>query len=196
MQTDRYADQIQSYTAQFTQAAMNSSFSQLASLARLLLEAKTNGRHIYLAGNGGSAATASHMANDLIKGCRVQDQTGLRAVALTDAAAVITCLANDFDYEDIFSIQLETSASAGDLLIVFSGSGCSKNIIRAVQTAKKLGLTTIGMTGRDGGELKELCDLVIIAPSHNMEQIEDMHLMYEHALVTLVRNELENNFHA
>ena len=187
---EEFSSQLRDYTAKLTQDSMRSDFTGLAALGKLLLDAKAERRRVYLAGNGGSAATASHMANDLIKGCRVGNQPGLRAVALTDPNAVITCLANDFAYEDIFTIQLETHADAGDLLIVFSGSGNSENIVRAVTTAKKLGLTTVAMTGMDGGKLRGLCDLTIIAPSRSMEQIEDMHLFYEHALVSLVREEL------
>ena len=185
-----FSSRLRDYTAQLTQDSMRSDFTGLAALGELLLKSKAEGRRVYLAGNGGSAATASHMANDLIKGCRVGEQTGLRAVALTDPNAVITCLANDFAYEDVFSIQLETLADAGDLLIVFSGSGNSENIVRAVTAAKRLGLTTVALTGMDGGKLRGLCDLSIIAPSRSMEQIEDMHLFYEHALVSLVRGEL------
>ena len=187
MENHPLATQLHDYTAKLVIDAMHSDFKGLARLAEKLLHAKAQGRRVFLAGNGGSAATASHMANDLLKGCRVGNLPGLRAIALTDPNAVITCLANDFSYEEIFSIQLETQAEPGDLMIVFSGSGNSANILRVVETAKRMGLDTVGFTGMGGGKLRNLCDLVIIAPSDCMEQIEDMHMFYEHALISVVR---------
>ena len=193
---NRLAAKLRNYTDKLTADAMRSDFEGLALLAEKLLRAKAQGQRVFLAGNGGSAATASHMANDLVKGCRVGDQTGLRAIALTDPNAVITCLANDFSYEEIFSIQLETQADPGDLLIVFSGSGNSANILRAVETAKRMGLETVAFSGMGGGKLHGLCDLIIIAPSDCMEQIEDMHMFYEHALISVVRAGLAERSHA
>jgi D-sedoheptulose 7-phosphate isomerase len=155
-----------------------------------LVRVKTDGKTVYTAGNGGSAATASHMCNDLLKGCRVNDREGFRAVCLADSNAIVTCLANDFSYEDIFSIQLKTCAVEGDVLVVFSGSGNSPNIISVLKTAREMGVFTIGFSGRDGGRMKDLCDLLIIAPTDSMEQIEDMHLLYEHAMICSIKQRL------
>ncbi|MDR1447223.1 MAG: SIS domain-containing protein [Treponema sp.] len=190
METGKYGKKLKEYTDMLFRDALQSDFNKLGEIAAMLLDAKAGKKRIYIAGNGGSAATASHMANDLIKGCRVGKSTGLRALALTDPLPVITCLANDFSYDDIFSIQLETQADEGDLFVVYSGSGNSLNIVKAVETAKRIGLKTIAFTGGNGGKLKSLCDTVIIAPSPVMEQIEDIHMFYEHALVTLIREEL------
>ena len=183
--------QLHDYAVDVAQRVVVSDFDQLASIVQRLVQAKTEGRTVYTAGNGGSAATASHLCNDLVKGCRVNDREGFRAVCLADSNAIITCLANDFKYEDIFSIQLKTFAVKGDVLIVFSGSGNSPNIIEALKTARATGVFTIGFSGRDGGKMKDLCDLLLIAPTDSMEQIEDMHLLYEHAMIGSIKKFFE-----
>lgn len=178
------------YARQVTIDLAQTDFAKLAAIASLILQTKKTGHRIYLAGNGGSAATASHTANDLVKGARVNDREGFRAFCLNDSSPIVTCLANDFAYEDIYSLQLKTFAEKGDLFIVYSGSGNSPNIVEGVKTAKSLGMITIAFSGRDGGKLKDLCDHILIAPTQSMEQLEDMHMLYEHALVTLLRLQL------
>jgi len=182
--------QLYDYAADVAQRVVTSDFDALAGIVKRLLQAKTEGKTIYSAGNGGSAATASHLCNDLLKGCRVNDRTGFKAVCLADSNAIVTCLANDFSYEAIFSIQLQTCAEQGDVLVVFSGSGNSPNIIAALKTAREMGVITIGFTGRDGGLMKDLCDYLLIAPTDSMEQLEDMHLLYEHAMVCALKEQL------
>lgn len=169
---------------------MKTDFDVLAKIVELILATKKNGKRIYIAGNGGSAATASHMANDLVKGARVNGNTGFRAICLNDSTPIVTCLANDFSYEEIYSIQLQTFAEAGDLFIVYSGSGNSPNVVLGSKTAKEMGLTTIAFGGRDGGKLKAICDYILIAPTNSMEQLEDMHMLYEHAIVSLLQKVL------
>lgn len=174
---------LKSYVNDLQEAVGKSDFATLNKIAELILETKKNGARIYSVGNGGSAATASHIANDLVKGCRVGNQAGFEAFSLCDSTPVVTCLANDYSYEEVYSIQLETYGKAGDLLLAFSGSGNSPNIVKAVEAAKKIGMVTIGFLGRNGGKVKGLCDISIIAPTDSMEQIEDIHLSYEHAIV-------------
>ena len=185
-----YAEKMKEYTDILFKAAMESDFNRLGEVADILIKNKNDGKRVYIAGNGGSAATASHMANDLVKGCRVGNNTGFRAIALTDPMPILTCLANDFSYDEVFSIQLETHAEAGDLLIVFSGSGNSPNILKAVAAARKKDMKIIGFTGRTGGKLEKICDISVIAPSDCMEQIEDLHMFYEHGLITVIREQL------
>ena len=187
MQSVSCAAALRQYIQQTYEAALQTDFQTLAGIAARLADTKRTGATVFTAGNGGSAATASHICNDLVKGCRVLGRTGLRAVCLNDASAVVTCLANDFSYDDIFSLQLETHARRGDLLLVYSGSGNSENILRAVRTARALGMYTVGFTGKSGGALAALADCVLRAPTDCMEQLEDLHLAYEHALVTLLR---------
>jgi len=159
----------------------------LEEMGRHIIGTKKTGARIFTAGNGGSAATASHFCNDLIKGCRVDGRTGFAATCLCDAMPVLTCLANDFCYEDVFDVMLRTHAKAGDKLVVFSGSGNSPNVVKAAQTAKAMGMEVLGLLGRDGGKLKPLCDLYCIAPTLSMEELEDMHMCYCHALVDYMR---------
>lgn len=147
---------------------------------------------IFTAGNGGSSATASHLINDLVKGCKIYGREGFRAFSLSDPTALITCLANDFSYEDIYSIMLKTFARPGDLLIVFSGSGNSPNILRACEMARNIGMTVIAFGGRDGGKMKDLADYTLIAPTNSMEQIEDIHMVYNHAIISSLRKKLKH----
>ena len=180
-------NQLVDYAVDVAQRVVRSDFDMLAAIVQRLVQAKIDGNTIYTAGNGGSAATASHLCNDLVKGCRVNDRTGFKAICLADSNAIVTCLANDFHYDDIFAIQLKTFAVKGDVLVTYSGSGHSPNIIAALKAAREMGVATIGFSGRDGGKMKDLCDWLLIAPTDSMEQIEDMHLLYEHAMIGSLR---------
>jgi len=185
---------LEDYAGRVSASLMKSDFNALARAARMILETKKTGARIYTAGNGGSHATASHMSNDLVKGCRVLGREGFRCMCFGDLSAIVTCLANDFSYDEVYEIMLKTYAAPGDLLIVFSGSGNSPNIVRAVKTAKEMGLSVLGFGGRDGGKMKEYCDLLILAPTDSMEELEDIHLIYEHDLVTLLGKLLADGF--
>ena len=178
---------LKSYAADTAERLMRTDFVTLADIGERLLKAKAEGRTVFLMGNGGSAATASHVTNDLVKGCRAGDAPGFRAFCLSDSNALVTCLANDFSYEEIYTILLRTYAQAGDVVLAFSGSGNSPNILHALRTAREMGLTTVGFGGRDGGRMKALCDVVLIAPTDSMEMLEDMHLIYFHDLVCALR---------
>jgi len=186
METD-LAMSLKSYAADTAERLMRTEFDTLADVGERLLKAKAEGRTVFLMGNGGSAATASHVTNDLVKGCRAGDAPGFRAFCLSDSNALVTCLANDFSYEEIYTVLLRTYARAGDLVLAFSGSGNSPNILHALRTAREMGLTTVGFGGRDGGRMKALCDVILIAPTDSMEMLEDMHLIYFHDLVCALR---------
>jgi len=174
--------------------AQKTDWGALARIIDALLDVKRSGGRIFTAGNGGSLATASHMANDFIKGCRAHNRAGFDIECLGDANPVVTCLANDFSYDDIFSIPLRTKGKPGDALVCFSGSGNSGNLAEAARTAREMGILTISFLGRDGGMLKSLSDLFLIAPSDSMEQIEDMHMLYEHNMVCAIRPILEDEW--
>ena len=141
-------------------------------------KAWTEGATIFLAGNGGSAATASHMATDLAKTVAGMDGAGqgFRTIALTDNVPMLTAWANDVGYEEVFAGQLRALAKSGDLLILISGSGNSRNLLRAARAAKELGLTTIGLLGKGGGQLKAMVDITAVVPSDDYGPIEDAHL--------------------
>ena len=178
---------LTTYAADTGTRLMKTDFARLAEIGELLLKTKSEGRTVFLMGNGGSAATASHVTNDLVKGCRAGDTPGFRAFCLSDSNALVTCLANDFSYEEIYTILLRTYAKKGDVVMAFSGSGNSPNILHALATAREMGMTTVGFGGRDGGKMKALCDLLLIAPTDSMEMLEDMHLVYFHDLVCAMR---------
>ena len=178
---------LTAYASDTAAKLMHTDFAKLAEIGELLLKIKAEGRTVFLIGNGGSAATASHVTNDLVKGCRVGDTPGFRAFCLSDSNALVTCLANDFSYEEIYTILLRTYAKKGDMVMAFSGSGNSPNIVHALKTAQEMGLTTVGLGGRDGGKMKALCDHILIAPTDSMEMLEDMHLIYFHDLVCAMR---------
>ena len=189
---ERMKNTLESYTKECTESVLKTDFEALKNIARVILETKNTGARIFTAGNGGSAATASHICNDLAKGCRVYDRVGFKAECLAESTAVVTCLANDFCYDEIYEIMLATKAKKGDVLLVFSGSGNSPNVVRAAKLAREMGITTVGFLGRDGGKLKPLCDHYVIAPTESMEMLEDMHMLYVHALVVCIRDELKD----
>ena len=182
------------YAREVSEALLDTDFDTLDAIATEILHLKESDHVIFTAGNGGSAATASHIINDLMKGCRVGGREGFRSQCLNDPNAVLTCLSNDFSYEDAYRIMLRTMGRRSDMLIVFSGSGNSKNIINACETAREMGMTVIGFGGRDGGKLKALCSLCLIAPTYSMEQIEDLHMFYVHSLICTLRERLKNTW--
>jgi D-sedoheptulose 7-phosphate isomerase len=146
--------------------------------------ARAEGRHIFIIGNGGSAATASHFACDLNKTARAMGWPRFRAMALTDNVPIITALANDDAYSSIFVEQLVNFLERGDLLIVFSGSGKSENVVRALAMANEMDANSIAITGGDGGFVKIFATHTIIVPSKNMQKIEDVHMMIVHLIIT------------
>lgn len=159
-------------------------------LINLLIAANAERRTVFLFGNGGSAATASHFACDLAKNTIVRDTPRFKVVALTDNVPLITAWANDTAYDHIFADQLDALVRPGDVVIGISGSGNSENVIRAIRLARERGAITVGMTGFDGGQLKELVDLCLHVPHPNMEQVEDAHLILEHMICATLRAEL------
>jgi D-sedoheptulose 7-phosphate isomerase len=165
-------------------------FDSVDVVADILVRAYVDSRMIYLFGNGGSAALASHFACDLGKGTINGTRKRFRVLALTDSVPIITAWANDANYEDIFAEQLANFAKPHDVAFAISGSGNSPNVLRGLRTAKELGATTVGLTGFSGGKLKDLCDVCVIIPSDNMQVIEDMHLCVAHAVFTTIRRRI------
>jgi D-sedoheptulose 7-phosphate isomerase len=160
-----------------------------------LCRAYEEGRSVFLFGNGGSAALASHFACDLAKGT-ITSQKGskrLRALSLADNLALITAWANDTSYEQIFAEQVRNLVQAGDVVFGISGSGRSANVLLAMQAARECGAVTIGLAGYAGGKMPEACDICIVIPSDNLQIIEDLHLAVTHALFTVVRDRIQNS---
>jgi D-sedoheptulose 7-phosphate isomerase len=148
------------------------------------------GRTLYVFGNGGSAALASHFACDIGKGTIAGERKRLKTVALTDNVALITAWANDKAYEAIFAEQLESLAEKGDLVLAISGSGNSLNVIRGLEAARRIGAETLVLTGFEGGRAKPLADLCVVVPSDSMQLIEDAHLCATHAIFLAIRQRM------
>jgi len=155
----------------------------LQAIADRLWQAYLADAQIFACGNGGSSATASHFIEDLSKGVELPPGCRrFRAISLVDSVPILTAYANDLGYEHVFSEPLRNLARAGDVLLVISGSGRSANVLQAMEAARQAGATVIGLTGRDGGEMKALADLSLVVPAESMQQIEDAHLVIAHAL--------------
>jgi D-sedoheptulose 7-phosphate isomerase len=154
----------------------------LASIS-LLFAAWERRAQVFLLGNGGSASTASHMANDLSKATIVPGQPRMRAIALTDNVSIITAWANDESYDCVFKEQLENLLNPGDTVLAISASGNSPNVLRAMEFARERGAVTIGWTGRSGGCLKEIAEHSVHVPTDDIGMIESVHLVFDH-LVT------------
>jgi len=165
-------------------------FAQVDAVVDLLLETYHSQHTIFIFGNGGSAALASHFACDLGKGTVNGPGKRFRVMALTDNVPLMTAWANDTNYENIFSEQLANFAIAGDLAFAISGSGNSLNVLRALELAKQCGMTTTGLAGFSGGRMRDLCDACIVVPCDNMQIIEDLHVSIAHSLFTCIRARL------
>jgi D-sedoheptulose 7-phosphate isomerase len=153
------------------------------------------GKQIFVIGNGGSAATASHMMNDLAKGTLGHKGDApwkrFRIIALTDNVSLMTAWANDTDYNHIFSEPLKNLAQPGDLLIAISASGNSPNIIAAVEAAKQLGVKVVGLAGFSGGKLAKLADVAFVVPSEDYGPVEDVHMILDHMLTAYLYEKLK-----
>jgi D-sedoheptulose 7-phosphate isomerase len=156
-------------------------------IADRLVGAYDAGRTVFLCGNGGSAALASHFACDLGKGTAYcNGGKRFRVLALTDNLATLTAWANDSSYDDVFSEQLKSFVQPHDIAFAISGSGNSKNVLNALRVAREAGAATVGMSGFEGGAMKSLCDLCIVVPSNDMQIIEDLHLAIAHSIFRIV----------
>ena len=148
----------------------------------ILENARNDGRHIFVCGNGGSASTASHFACDLVKGASYMKDSKFRIMALTDSLPTITAYSNDVGYESIFAEQLKNFGKRGDVLVAISGSGNSPNVLRAMEYATSIGCRTIALTGRDGGKLGPMAEVEIQVSTPHMGRIEDGHLIVCHMI--------------
>ncbi len=157
-------------------------FDAVDQVVNVLMAANRAGNTIFICGNGGSAATATHFGCDLAKRPIVAGQPRFRVVALTDNNALMTALSNDIGYDAVFSEQLIPLVRRGDVLIGISGSGNSTNVLNAIKVANDAGATTIGFCGYDGGELKRMVDVPVHVSCNVMAMVEDIHLMLEHAI--------------
>ncbi|HEX6481732.1 MAG TPA: SIS domain-containing protein [Ktedonobacteraceae bacterium] len=178
---------INRYFDELEQMMRAISMSQLEKVLLLLEEAYHNGRRVFIMGNGGSAATASHFALDLAKNTITAGAPRLKAISLTDHVPLITAWSNDTAYEHIFAEQLANMIEPGDIALGISTSGNSLNVINAMQLAKRTQASTIGLLGAKGGELKDIVDAYVLAPGQNIEQEEDAHMILTHVITRHMR---------
>lgn len=167
----------------------NLDVNEVEQLARLFLQTRENNKTIYVFGNGGSGSTASHMVCDIIKGCSYKKSKKFKIFCLNDNIPTILAYSNDVNYECIFEEQLKNLLEEGDLVIGISGSGNSKNIINAINYANSVNAFTFGMTGYDGGKLKNLAKSSLNANINDMQISEDIHVITLHILYFLLENE-------
>ncbi len=157
-------------------------------IIKILIQARDKGNKIYTMGNGGSASTASHFVSDLLKTAITKNNKRFSAISLTDNVPVMLAWSNDVSYDDVFVEQLKNFLIKGDVIIGFSGSGKSKNVIKAMDYGKKNGALCIGITGMSGGDFPKICDVCLIVPSNDMLGIESTHVTLCHCIVSAIRN--------
>jgi D-sedoheptulose 7-phosphate isomerase len=188
---DQDIDHVEYYLDGLLETIRQFSCQQIWAVVDVLMDAWRKGRMVFVLGNGGSAATASHMANDLNKLTIVPGKPRFKALALTDNVPLMTAWGNDSAYEDIFVEQLLNFVQAGDVVIAISASGNSPNVLKALAAARQCGAVTVGFSGRDGGRLKILVDYCILVPSDYIGQQEDGHMILDHIIASTLRKMIE-----
>ncbi|EAK9927795.1 D-sedoheptulose 7-phosphate isomerase [Campylobacter jejuni] len=154
-----------------------------------VLKAYKNGKKTLLAGNGGSAADAQHIAGEFVSRFYF-DRPGIASIALTTDTSILTAIGNDYGYENLFARQVQAQGVKGDVFIGISTSGNSKNILKALEVCKEKDILSIGLTGASGGAMKELCDICIKAPSSCTPRIQESHILIGHIICAIVEEEL------
>ena len=172
-----------SYVSKINSAALLIDETLIRRLENEIVLRLKNRKRIFICGNGGSAANAIHMENDFLYGVRKSKGKGANVHALPANSSVLTCLANDIDYEEIFAEQLRVKGESGDLLIVLSGSGNSANILKALEASKELGIMTVAIIAFDGGIARDKADIVIHASVRDMQIAEDLQCMVLHHIM-------------
>ena len=170
---------FEDYAASLSRILSNRNWDDVYKLADRINKLRSSGGQLFICGNGGSAANAIHLANDFLYGASLQGEIDIKVEALSANTAVLTCLANDVGYEEIYSKQLLTKGSA-DVLLVLSGSGNSPNVIKAIEIASDLEMESYAILGYSGGRCKEIADVVIHFPVHDMQMSEDLQLICGH----------------
>ena len=180
-----YTNDIRDYLALEIEILKKLDVEQINAALNLLDETRQKKGRIYICGNGGSSATASHFQNDFNKGVSEYIDVPFRFHCLNDNVATLMAIANDIGYEEVFRFQLRNNLEENDVLVAISGSGNSHNVIRAVEYAKEHGCKIIGLTGFSGGKLKELSDISLHAPVNSMQVTEDIHMIFDHLMMSI-----------
>ncbi len=181
-----YREQIKSYLAyeQATLAALD--IESINQALNVLEGAYERGSTVYIFGNGGSSATASHYQNDFNKGVSETLEKKFDFRCLNDNIATVMAVANDIGFEEVFRYQLRGHLKAGDVVMAISGSGNSANVVLAAEYAKEQGNEVIGITGYNGGKLRKLCDVSLHAPINSMQVTEDIHMIFDHLMMSVM----------
>lgn len=187
-----YEKEIKEYYRVLSETMNKLDYKEISEAMNALVECYENGGTVYVFGNGGSSATASHMVCDFNKGVSLKKSKKFNFICLSDNTPILTALANDLSYEDVFAYQIEKILNPNDLVLAISGSGNSKNIIKAIDVAKRQGVKIIGMTGYDGGKLYQMSDYHLHAPINDMMKAEDIHMSFDHMMCTILLNVLED----
>ena len=180
-------DPVRAYTTELQATLERLPVERIQEAIQLLALARLNRKQVFIMGNGGSASTASHFVCDLAKNTRNVNLPSFRVIGLADNMAIFSALANDEGYDQVFAQQLSSLLQPDDIVIAISASGNSPNVVNAVELANRMGATTIGMTGFDGGRLKAMVDLEIHVASYVIEHVEDIHLILEHLICKELR---------
>lgn len=178
---------FKNYAATLTDVMASVDWSEINELAVAIEQCWQRKSQVFICGNGGSAANATHIANDLLYGIGGPGRPGARVEALSANSAVITCLANDLGYDEIYAQQVRVKAQPGDLLLVLSGSGNSSNLVKALRAAKLLDVKTYAILGYDGGQCKELADVAIHSPINDMQISEDLQMIFAHMITQFLK---------
>ncbi len=179
-------EHLLNYRAGLSKALEGVSLDRFEEFVNLLENTCQEGRQVFLMGNGGSGSTASHFACDLNKGVSYGRQKRFRVISLNDNTATLTAYANDVSYDDVFVEQLKNFLHPGDLVVGISGSGNSANVLKAIAYANSLGAHTVGLCGFDGGKLARLVGTPILAPVHDMQKAEDVHIILLHVAMQVL----------
>ena len=174
-----------------SQATFQSIGHSVEIAAKICIDCLNDGKKIFLFGNGGSAADAQHIAAELVGRYKTK-RKGLAAIALTTDTSALTAIGNDYGYDSVFDRQVEALANTGDVAIGISTGGSSENVVSALKLAKDLGCKVIGFSGRDGGEMNNLCDTNIVVPAKDTARIQEMHIVIGHTICHLIDLEFEN----
>ena len=161
---------------------------EIDEIIKMIISARKNKKTIFTMGNGGSGSTASHFVSDLQKTVIVKNENRIKAISLVDNIPVILAWSNDVSFDKIFEEQLKNQVEKNDIVIAFSGSGKSKNIINALKIAKKMGAKSIGFTGKTGGSFNAICDITFKVPSNDMLTIESQHVTICHCIASTIRS--------
>ncbi|HMK44706.1 MAG TPA: D-sedoheptulose 7-phosphate isomerase [Dissulfurispiraceae bacterium] len=164
---------------------VKANLGQIAECAQMIADAFNEGKKLLLFGNGGSACDASHIAAEFVNRFK-KDRPGLPALALNTDMAVITSISNDYSYDNIFARQIKTLGDAGDIAMAISTSGGSKNVIKAVEVARKKGIKVIGLTGTKGDKFAGRCDMAFVVPSEDTPRIQETHITLAHVICQIV----------